>query len=200
MDKKEPIEAYPLTWPQGYNRNARQISSRFKTHTLKRVWDSIRDEIKRLGATNLIISSNIQLKNNGTPYSTQRLKKEDDSGVAIYFQWKGKPRSLCCDQYQEVWENGYSIAQTISRMRDIARWGTSDFLEKAFDGFIAIPEDAGKDAFSILGLPKDATVEDVKAAFRKKAKEFHPDTIQGDNSLMVELNEAYHRALSSISV
>lgn len=33
----------------------------------------------------------------------------------------------------------------------------------------------GFDPFEILGIPKDATLRDVKKAYRKLALEFHPD-------------------------
>ena len=34
----------------------------------------------------------------------------------------------------------------------------------------------GQTHYSLLGVQKDATVEQIKAGFRTKAKEFHPDT------------------------
>lgn len=47
-----------------------------------------------------------------------------------------------------------------------------------------------KDYYAILGIPQDATAEDVKRAFRKLAKVFHPD-ICGEEIFFKELNEAY---------
>ncbi len=47
-----------------------------------------------------------------------------------------------------------------------------------------------KDYYNILGVSKDASENDIKSAFRKKAHEFHPDK-GGDESKFKEVNEAY---------
>jgi len=48
-----------------------------------------------------------------------------------------------------------------------------------------------KDYYSILGVDKGATQEEVKKAFRKKAHECHPDKKGGDEAKFKEANEAY---------
>jgi len=48
-----------------------------------------------------------------------------------------------------------------------------------------------KDYYNILGVAKDASADDVKRAFRKKAHEFHPDKSTGDEKKFKEINEAY---------
>ncbi len=37
-----------------------------------------------------------------------------------------------------------------------------------------------KDYYKVLGVPKDATVAEIKKAYRKLAREFHPDANKGD--------------------
>lgn len=45
--------------------------------------------------------------------------------------------------------------------------------------------------YDILGVPKTATPDEIKKAFRKKAHELHPDKKTGDEKKFKELNEAY---------
>lgn len=52
-----------------------------------------------------------------------------------------------------------------------------------------------KDYYKILGIPRNATQEDIKKAFRKLAHEYHPDKQGGNEAKFKEVNEAY-RVLS----
>ena len=59
---------------------------------------------------------------------------------------------------------------------------------------------AYKDYYSILGVPKNATAEDIKKAYRKLAKQWHPDKHSGENkeeaeARFKEISEA-HAVLS----
>ncbi len=50
---------------------------------------------------------------------------------------------------------------------------------------------ANKDYYAILGVPKSATQDDIKKAFRKLAHKHHPDKQGGDEAKFKEANEAY---------
>ena len=48
-----------------------------------------------------------------------------------------------------------------------------------------------KDYYGVLGVSKNATQDEIKKAFRKKAHEYHPDKKTGDETKFKEANEAY---------
>jgi len=48
-----------------------------------------------------------------------------------------------------------------------------------------------KDYYNVLGVGKNASQEEIKKAFRKKAHQYHPDKAGGNEAKFKEVNEAY---------
>ena len=51
-----------------------------------------------------------------------------------------------------------------------------------------------RDYYDVLGVSKDASADDLKKAYRKLAKQYHPDMNPGDKTAEAkfkEVNEAY---------
>jgi hypothetical protein len=190
----ETIDAFPLSWPVGYARSSKRISSNFK-QSMDRAQRFLGDEIQRLGGTGLIVSTNLPIRKDGGIYADYLDKLIDDPGVAIYFKHKGKTISMCCDQYRRVWENIYALGKGIEALRGMERWGVSDFLDRAFTGFTALPPaNETKQWWELLLIGKDAPADVIRSAYRHLAKKYHPDAELGNTAKFQEIQAAYEQA------
>jgi DnaJ-class molecular chaperone len=48
-----------------------------------------------------------------------------------------------------------------------------------------------KSYYAILGISSNATEDEIRSAYRRLAKEFHPDHYEGDSDIFREIQEAY---------
>ena len=192
------ITAFPLKWPEGYARTPAEQRRRSQfRQTIATARAFLQEEVRRLEGSNLVISSNQPLKQNGELRGDSQRFTSTDYGVAVYFDWKGRSYTMCCDAYRQLWENLYAIARTIAALRQIDRDGVSDFLERAFTGFPALPaagESTAFDAWSILGIAPTRDVDTIRAAWREKSKVAHPDAPGGSPQAWDELQEALKQA------
>ncbi len=201
------VDAFPLLWPVGYKKTVNRIQSRFK-QTMDGSQRALRDEIKRLGGTHLIVSSNIPVRQDGGLYTVYMDRKIDDPGVAVYFKYKGKDIAMCCDKYTRVWENVFALAQSIDAIRSMERWGVSDFIERAFTGFAALPESQSDERFyhkqytcwEILQIPYGSSHGEIRKAYRMLVKTVHPDVNESPDAEKEFdiLTKAYNQALSTL--
>ncbi len=188
-------QAYPLAWPLEYQRTAahKRKNSQF-SQSMEKAQQFLRNETDKIGGKELIISTNLRVRQDGGLYAADLIKLNDDPGVAIYFKYKGEPVSMCCDQYIRVWENIYALGKAIEALRGIERWGVSDFIARSFTGFKALPEAAVslEWIWPALGLNgKPAVPENIHIAYRTLAKIHHPDIPGGSREKFDELQEAY---------
>jgi hypothetical protein len=165
--------------------------SRFDV-SFARARDQVLHEIKLLGGTNPILSTNIPLRKDGLPYATYR--EPADQGVAVYFSLKKQPMCFACDRWATIRENMQAIAKTIEALRGIERWGSGSMVEQAFTGFVALPPP--RSPHDVLGVRQGATAEEINSAYRQKAKQAHPDS-GGSVEAMQELNEARRKLLQA---
>lgn len=142
-------------------------------------------EIDLLGGKNVVLSSNVPLRRDGLPLAGQAQPK--DPGVAIYFLYKEKQMAFACDRWWRIEENIQAIKKTIEALRGIARWGTGDMLQAAFEGFTALPQP--KSWAEILKVPPDAFIDTIEAHYKILARKHHPDQ-GGSEAAMAEINAA----------
>lgn len=185
-------QAFPLHWPAGWPRTKSPQPSRFDVRFAV-ARDGLFNQIRLLGGRYPLLSTNIALRRDGLPYANQ--SEPDDRGVAVYFEWKGSQRVFACDQWNSVRDNIRALEKTIEAMRGIERWGASDMLERAFSAFTALPSYDGAHWSDVLNVPRDATVDEIKAAYRDKARTAHSDA-GGNDEAMSRLNVARDQALT----
>lgn len=199
------IPATPLQWPAGWKRTepAWRTRARFaKKREQRSTWrdaqgqehvnswsrvqeltiaeavDRLRAELRLMGVEDddLVISTNLQLRLDGLPKSSQR--EPEDPGVCVY--WidpagdSREPRCMAIDRYDRVADNLAAVAATLEAMRAIARHGGAEILSKAFTGFVAL-EDQRFPWWDVLGVPRDARRTEIDAAYRRRRSETHPD-------------------------
>lgn len=195
--------ATPLHWPAGWPRtqvSARHSTSRFKVlrHydrprteiSFAEARDRLFNELDRLGAKGAVISSNHPVDVRGIPIEGRQ--RVADPGVALYFTFKGKPLVMASDRFDTAAGNMASLRLAIEAMRQLERHGGGAMMERAFDGFIALPQP--KRWWEILGIATNASRDQIERAYREKAKAAHPDA-GGSTAAMAELNEAKQEAL-----
>lgn len=187
-----PAERFPLHWPDDWPRTepADRTQASFKV-TSAAALQSLDDELRRLGATDSVLSTNIPVTQAGRFYARYADSRLEDPGVAVWFQLDGEWRVIACDRWTTLRANVRSIALTINALRGLERWGTSQLLERVFRGFTALPGSGDPfrpwwSAFSFVGIP---TLEEAERAYRELARINHPDR-GGDPARMAELNAA----------
>lgn len=199
------LEAYPLYWPEGRARtpaHARE-NARFETG-FGRARDEVVRQIEMMTGryewmrkqTGIVISTNVALRRDGLPLASQRAP--DDTGVAVYFNYKKRQMCFACDRWRKIEDNMQAIAKTIEALRGIARWGTGDMMEAAFTGFTALPapgQTTVRGWREVLGfLPgSKPTMESVEQQYRELRSRTHPDK-GGDAEQFNAVQVAYEQA------
>ena len=168
-------QAYPLQWPEGQKRTKdwQREPSRFKT-SFEFARSELSEELRRLGAKNPILSTNIELRQDGYPYANRRAP--DDPGIAVYFTWKEKQMCFACDKWIKIKDNIQAVRKTIEALRGIERWGSGDMMNRAFSGFTALPSpEASEHWRNVLGVDMDGGIDQARHIYKRLRSIYHPD-------------------------
>lgn len=198
-------QAYPLSWPDLWprtnpgHRGYHKFGGPVHELSFDRCRRQLMEELKRLGATNVILSTNIPLRGDGAPYAGAALKRMADPGVAVYFKLKKRDLVMAQDRYMDVAANIRSLTLAIEGMRQLERHGGGVMMEKAFAGFAALPNPDKVDWRAMLGFKKDevASADAVQKRYRALAGSYHPDR-GGSEAAMAQLNMARDQALEEL--
>jgi hypothetical protein len=194
-----PSTKYPLTWPPGwrrispFSRKKSRFSAAGESLDVGKGTRRLLAELKTFGVpeSQILISSNLKLRNDGLPYS-QQATAGLDPGVAVYWKRNGKEQCMAMDRYDRIADNLAALAATIAAMRAIERHGGAEILDRAFTGFAALP--APEQWWQVLGVSSSATEEEIKLAYRRAASIHHPDA-GGDAGEMARINRARDQGL-----
>jgi hypothetical protein len=213
--------AFPLAWPDGWRRLPPADRKRAQFHggerkyyqsggsyiqkrplTVNEAITRVLRELSALGVLDgdAIVSTNLKVRLDGLPRSDQR--EPDDPGVAVYWQRPiEQRRAMAVDRYDRVADNIAAIAATLEAMRSIERHGGAAILDRAFAGFLALPEKSSVVGWrEVLGFAagENVTRSEIDAAYRIARSEAHPDkggTADQFNSVQI----AYDQALAEIT-
>lgn len=213
MIRREHINAFPLAWPAGWRRTPPLARKRAQFNRKERRYragsmssyaqsmeltvadamDRLLQALARMGLErdDIVISTNLQTKLSGLPRLNQ--PEPNDPGVAVYWlvggnaHTAGATRCMAIDRYDSVAGNLAAIAATLEALRAIERHGGAEILDRAFTGFVALPQP--EQWWSVLGVSMSATIPEIDAAYRKLAAQHHPDR-GGRHEDMVRINVA----------
>lgn len=211
------VTAYPLCWPNGWRRTPVHKQTRAKFVGKKGGWiegagyrsaqgltieqgiQRILGELERMGIVphTVIISSDLRLRNDGLPYSSQATAKLDQ-GAAVYWRDGKSTRCMAIDRYDRIADNLGAIAATIEAMRAIERHGGAEILDRAFTGFAALPAPPAQDKpHEVLGVDERATPSEIEYAYKRLAAQHHPDK-GGSTETMSRINAARDAMLGAL--
>jgi len=186
------IPAFPLAWPTGWRRTQsyNRTTARFRKAgkqggdgrwqpqrdiTISEAIERVRDELRRMGIhdDDLVVSTNLELRLDGWPRSNQR--EPTDPGVAVYWSDRhgAPPRCMAIDRYDRVADNLAAVAATLDAMRAIERHGGAEILERAFNGFAALPNHA--ESWRDVLDPVDP-----RGSYLRLRAQYHPDRPAGN--------------------
>ena len=196
-------EAYPLQWPAGWPRTPlfkRGRNPRYEVSEQKARRDML-SEVGMLADTysSVTLSTNIPLRRDGLPYAN--CKDAEDKGVAVYFMRDGKSQVIACDKYDDYRDNYRAIGLAVGGLRAIERAGASELLDRAFEGFKALPAvGLVRHWRQVFDCPNhDPEREELQRKFKSELKKRHPDK-GGTDGEVIELNAALAAARLELGI
>jgi DnaJ domain len=201
--------SFPLRWPTGWIRTppgerrqalfgTREDDGALRPLTISEGRDRLLDELDRLGADDVVISSDLR------PRSVSRRDNGRaellDPGVAVYFvlgDRTGAARSvLASDRWDRIADNLAALAGHIEAIRRQQRYGVGS-VAQAFAGYKALPQIRAW--WEILGVSPHAMPDEIKARKRELLQRHHPDR-GGDPGQAAEITAAFAEAIKAGAV
>ncbi|WP_299671760.1 hypothetical protein [uncultured Roseobacter sp.] len=188
-------QAYPLQWPTGRPRTKTRVKSKFRVKPAT-AYSEMMSELSRFDVQNVVVSSNIPLRRDGTPYRDGLTDPLEDPGVCVFFIRKKRQVSIPCDTFKYPWENIRAIGTAVECFRTMERMGATQVLDQAFEGFTALPPpdaefESDEAWWTVLGVSTAADMVEVKKAFKQR---YEDASRRGDTELQRKLLWAKEQA------
>jgi len=195
---------WPLDWPKTQSENKVSGNTRYRKKTgrgIMRPWstsaagEELANELSRMGATGCIVSSDLAVRKDGQISGNQ--SSFVNSAVAVYFSLDGNPMVMANDRFFEPANNIRQLTIALQNLRHLSENGGAVMKERAFRGFSALPApiQMGQDWTSILNIPRPASIDEINAAYRGLARQYHSDKTGGSDEKMAAINVARDEAI-----
>lgn len=195
-----------IGWPAAWDRTPpreRSGGSKFNA-TLGQTTKELVGELERMDVDDWRVSfGNRHRKSNGMP---RHSANPDDPGFVLRWTKDGSQYAVACDEYDSLDANVRAIYLWVNetRMRGQRPVQTGE------DEFAAarLPSGDGEGTVvaggeitpvhEILGVPRDASRDEIKAAYRDRLKDVHPDHDNGSQEAFKRVKDAYEAMLNQI--
>lgn len=191
-----------IDWPPHLDRTPagdRRGESKYSVSLAKAVSD-LETELDRIAPERHRVSfGNLHKKGNGMP---RHDANPDDPGFVVYWTEGGTDYAVACDHYQSLRDNVREIGKWLkeTRLRDnreIVTGGSNFAAAELPPGSDPDDDDVPEpidDPYAVLGVHPEASINDVEAAFKRKAKATHPDG-GGSDAEFKRIKRAYETIL-----
>lgn len=180
------MSAEGIEWPAGWDRTParRRRKKRSFDTGLRDTIDELEHELETgldVDDWRLDTAAQHQERNPKYPYADA---SPDDPGAVVRWSKDGEQFAVACDRWSRLRDNVREILKYLADKRRMSnrpvQTGRDEFSNARLppgdeEGGVAIAVPAETDPHDVLGVDPDASDDDVKAAFRKKVKEAHPD-------------------------
>lgn len=198
-------KAFPLQWPPGWKRTQYRKSSSYRV-TTDAAFKHLLGALRLMGATDIVISSNVPLRSDGQMYRGDHTEKRlVDPGVAVYWMIRDArgdrvPRALALDPWHTVRENVHALGIAIDCFRALKRCGADEIQDRSMQGFALLPETTGEhfDCWEVLGLREGSSAQQIKDRVRELARTEHPDQ-GGSTEAFARITRAQTEALRRLA-
>jgi len=171
-----------IDWPDSFERtppHEREPYSGGFQVTRSTAFQNVLDELRGWeGVTDVQLDSGAehQKRDPNKPYANASY---DDPGVVVYFTKDGEQMAAACDRWDNPRDNAQDLYHYLheTRMQELRGTVTaeSEYEKLRLPSGDDDVEAAAPPAHAILGVDRDADEHAVKAAWREKLKEVHPD-------------------------